>query len=82
MSENRVLEKHFDTTYNREYYYDPKTQESLWELPEGSKIIDKTSKKEIIKKLQQENIEALYPEFYEDTEILKQNALALINQTD
>jgi hypothetical protein len=51
MSKNRVLEKHFDTTYNREYYFDPKTQESLWELPEGSEIIDKTSRKEIIKKL-------------------------------
>jgi hypothetical protein len=36
----------------------------------------------LIKKLEKENLESLYPEFYEDTEILKQNALAMINKSD
>jgi hypothetical protein len=40
----RVLEKHFDSTYNRPYYHDMKSGESLWDLPTDEKVevIDKT----------------------------------------
>jgi hypothetical protein len=41
--EPRVLDKHFDSSYNLPYYFDPKSGESLWELPEGKvQIVDKT----------------------------------------
>lgn len=42
MSEKRYLEKYFDQTYQREYYYDPESGESLWELPENSIVADMT----------------------------------------
>ena len=43
MSEGkRYLEKYFDQTYQREYYHDPATGESLWELPDGAIVADMT----------------------------------------
>ena len=36
------LEKYFDETYQRAYYYNPATTESLWELPEGAIVADMT----------------------------------------
>ena len=32
------LEKYFDETYKREYYYNPETKESIWELPEDVEV--------------------------------------------
>jgi hypothetical protein len=44
-----TFEKHFDPNHQRPYYYNPFTQESLWEAPpEGATIIDKTVKQEVI----------------------------------
>lgn len=41
----KQYEKYLDPTHNREYYFDPETNESIWELPEGTtddQIIDRT----------------------------------------
>lgn len=35
-------EKHYDPTYQRHYYYDPASGDSVWEVPEGSIIADMT----------------------------------------
>jgi hypothetical protein len=44
-----TFEKHYDATYKLCYYFNPFTQESRWEEPpEGSIIIDKTMKKEVL----------------------------------
>ena len=94
------FEKYFDTTYNRPYYYNPATGDSLWEVPTDSIIADltpqpvttitatqqldvkpskETMKKQLqedkrreeyrkrqaeIEKLQNENLQAMYPEYY------------------
>ena len=49
---SKTLEKHFDETYKREYYFDPEANQSYWELPTDQefKIVDKIrpkSKKEL-----------------------------------
>ena len=38
------LEKYWNEEYSREYYFNPETQESIWELPKGVEveIIDHT----------------------------------------
>jgi len=36
------LEKYFDTTYQRDYYYNPATGDSLWEAPTDAVIADMT----------------------------------------
>lgn len=33
-----ILEKYWNEQYCREYYYNPETQESIWELPIGVKV--------------------------------------------
>ena len=33
-----LLEKYWNDEYGREYYYNPETQESIWELPKGVKV--------------------------------------------
>ena len=42
------LSKYFDENYQREYYHNHETGESLWELPEGQEIeiTDCTASKE------------------------------------
>ena len=41
------LEKHWDFTYKREYFFNPATEESIWDLPEDNKlkIVDRVPKK-------------------------------------
>ena len=41
-----IFEKYWDETYKREYYFDVKNQQSVWELPEDKnyKIVDKIEK--------------------------------------
>jgi hypothetical protein len=97
----RVFERYHDAHYNRPYFFDVQTQQSLWELPPDLTpaqyvLVDKVDsrpkdskesdskqqeekvdseseeksefqkKQERIRKLQQQNLEALYPEFYND----------------
>ena len=79
-SVQNVFEKYFNEEYQREYYYNPFTQESKWEMPENSTIIDKTEAAKVavvdevqeykdrmarLEKLQQESLQSLYPEFYQ-----------------
>lgn len=93
------MEKYFDETYQRPYFYDPKTGDSLWEAPPNAIVADMTlalnnqvkvqqekplSKEELkrkqaeekrreeyqkkqaeIKRLQMENMQAMYPEYYQ-----------------
>jgi len=37
-STSRVLHKYFDATYNRPYYHDTVSGDSLWELPEEDNL--------------------------------------------
>jgi hypothetical protein len=41
MSTNQVWEKYFDLTHNRPYYYNPTTEETVWDEPKDAEIIDK-----------------------------------------
>ena len=76
-----TFEQYWDETHKALYFYNPNSKETTWHKPESSKVIDKTTKKqqaemaliaskqqrqEKIKKLQQENLDAMYPEFYKD----------------
>lgn len=43
--ESREFHKYFDQTHNRDYFYEVKTGESHWEIPEDATtpiIVDKT----------------------------------------
>ena len=90
------FEKYFDATYQRDYFFNPMTRESLWEVPTGAVIADMTTvaplqvlqpiifnteedkkrqaqekkreelrkRQEDIERLQNENMQAMYPEYY------------------
>ncbi len=43
---NKYWQTYYDSTYNRNYYYNPFLNESVWELPEGAHIIELNSQQE------------------------------------
>jgi hypothetical protein len=51
----RIFEKYFDAHYQRPYYFDVATQESLWELPDEPdlEIVDKTKDEALDEKAKQ-----------------------------
>ena len=41
-SGSAYFEMYYEPKYKRNYYYNPKTKESIWELPEGALCVDMT----------------------------------------
>lgn len=37
-----VFEKYFDLNHQLPYYFNPQSDESVWTLPLGAKVVDKT----------------------------------------
>lgn len=51
MSENLPLwEKYFDPTHKVPYYFNPDTEESVWEPPKDANIVDKISEEPAVSK--------------------------------
>lgn len=40
-----TYEKYFDSNNKLHYYFNTETKQSVWELPEGCSVIDRTAKK-------------------------------------
>ena len=45
MEKAATYEKYFDSSNKLHYYFNTETQQSVWELPEGCTVIDRTAKK-------------------------------------
>jgi hypothetical protein len=45
MEKTVTYEKYFDSNNKLHYYFNTETKQSVWELPEGSTVVDRTARK-------------------------------------
>ena len=43
---SKTFEKYYDATHKLDYFYCVESGDSLWELPEGAVVVDKTEKED------------------------------------